>query len=152
MAAQLSDGQPITFEWLNSLVSEINNLKSQLADNTKADAENRARPITYAGDAIASAGKIKVIADQEKVGDARKSKAAFNAIVKFPGNGFKDASVIVVATSDMRKSKTSAEKLVVSVANVTKDGFTCTVTPIDGETLTVGQDVVINYIAVGDAP
>jgi len=40
----------------------------------------------------------------------------------------------------------------VSVANVTKNGFTCTVTPIDGETLTVGQDVVINYIAVGDAP
>lgn len=152
MAAQLSDGQPITFEWLNSLVSEINSLQSQLAANTKADAENRARPITYAGDAIASAGKIKVIADQQQIGDARKSKAAFNAYVDFPGNGFKDASVIVVATSDMRKSKTAAEKLVVSVANVTKDGFTCTVTPIDGETLKVGDDVIINYIAVGDAP
>ena len=152
MVQQLSDGQPITFEWLNNLVSEVENLKSQLAANTKADAENRARPITYAGDAIASAGKIKVIADQQKVGDARKSKAAFNAYVDFPGNGFKDASVIVVATSDMRKSKTAAEKLVVSVANVTKNGFTCTVTPIDGETLKVGDDVIINYIAVGDAP
>ena len=152
MAAQLSDGQPITFEWLNSLVAEINTLKSQLAANTKADSENRARPITYAGDAIASAGKIKVIADQQKVGDATKTKAAFNAYVDFPGNGFKDASVIVVATSDMRKSKTAAEKLVVSVANVTKNGFTCTVTPIDGETLKVGDDVIINYIAVGDAP
>jgi hypothetical protein len=137
---------------LNSLVAEINTLKSQLAANTKADSENRARPITYAGDAIASAGKIKVIADQQKVGDATKTKAAFNAYVDFPGNGFKDASVIVVATSDMRKSKTAAEKLVVSVANVTKNGFTCTVTPIDGEALKVGDDVIINYIAVGDAP
>ena len=152
MAAQLSDGQPITFEWLNSIVSEINDLKTALAANTKADAENRARPITYAGDAIASAGKIKVIADQEKIGDARKSKAAFNAYVDSPGNGFKDASVIVVATADMRKNKTSAEQLAVSVANVTKDGFTCTVTPIDGESLKAGQDVIINYIAVGDAP
>jgi len=152
MVQQLSDGQPITFEWLNNLVSEVENLKSQLAANTKADAENKARPITYAGDAIASAGKIKVIADQQKVGDATKTKAAFNAYVDFPGNGFKDASVIVVATSDMRKSKTAAEKLVVSVANVTKNGFTCTVTPIDGEALKVGDDVIINYIAVGDAP
>jgi hypothetical protein len=84
MAAQLSDGQPITFEWLNSIVSEINDLKTALAANTKADAENRARPITYAGDAIASAGKIKVIADQQKIGDARKSKAAFNAYVSLP--------------------------------------------------------------------
>jgi hypothetical protein len=152
MVQRLSDGQPITFEWLNSLVAEINDLRADLSANTRADAQNRLRPITYAGDAINTAGKIKVIADQQKIGDARKSKAAFNAYVDFPGNGFKDASVIVVATSDMRKNKTSAEKLVVSVANVTKNGFTCTVTPIDGETLTVGQDVIINYIAVGDAP
>jgi len=151
MVAKLSDGQPITFEWLNSLVAEINDLRADLTANNKADL-TRVRPIVYGGDAIATAGKIKVIADQQKVGDARKSKAAFNAVVKFPGNGFKDASVIVVATSDMPKSKTSAEKLVVSVANITKNGFTCTVTPIDGETLTVGQDVIINYIAVGDAP
>lgn len=152
MAAQLSDGQPITFEWLNSLVSEINALRVDLAANTKADAENRLRPITYAGDAISSAGKIKVIADQQKVGDARAGKAAFNAYVSFPGNGFKDASVIVVATADMSKTKTSAEQLAVSVANVTKNGFTCTVTPIDNESLKKGQDVIINYIAVGDAP
>jgi hypothetical protein len=151
MVAKLSDGQPITFEWLNSLVAEINDLRSDLTANNKADL-TRVRPIVYGGDAIAKAGKIKVIADQQKIGDARKSKAAFNAVVKFPGNGFKDASVIVVATSDMAKSKTSAEKLVVSVANITKNGFTCTVTPIDGETLTAGQDVIINYIAVGDAP
>ena len=152
MVAQLSDGQPITFEWLNSLVAEIETLSSQLAANTKADSENRARPITYAGDAISSAGKIKVIADQEKIGVATKSKAAFNAYVDFPGNGFKDANVIVVATADMRKNKSSAEKFAVSVANVTKNGFTCTATPIDGESLTAGQNLVINYIAVGDAP
>jgi hypothetical protein len=152
MVAKLSDGQPITFEWLNSLVAEINDLRSDLSANTRADRANRLRPITYAGDAINRAGKIKVIADQHVVGDARKSKAAFNAVVKFPGNGFKDASVIVVATSDTPKSKESAEKLVVSVANITKNGFTCTVTPIDGETLTAGNPVIINYIAVGDAP
>jgi hypothetical protein len=151
MVAKLSDGQPITFEWLNSLVAEINDLRADLTANNKADL-TRVRPIVYAGDAIASAGKIKVIADQQKIGDAKKTKEAFNAYVDFPGNGFKDASVIVVATADMRKNKTSAEKLVVSVANVTKNGFTCTVTPIDGETLTAGQDVIINYIAVGDAP
>lgn len=152
MPQPLSDGQPITFEWLNSLASEIESLKTDLAANTKADSENRLRPITYSGDAIASAGKIKVIADQQKVGDARSGKAAFNAYVDFPGNGFKDASVVVVATADMKKTKTSAEQLAVSVANVTKNGFTCTVTPIDSESLKAGQDVVINYIAVGDAP
>ena len=154
MVAQLSDGQPITFEWLNSLVSEINSLKSDLAANTKADRANRLRPITYAGDAINTAGKIKVIADQHKVGDAKGGKAAFNAQVSFPGNGFKDASVIVVATTDMPKGKSgkAAEQLAVSVANVTKKGFTCTVTPIDSESLSKGQDVFINYIAVGDAP
>jgi hypothetical protein len=159
MAAQLSDGQPITFEWLNSLVAEINVLKAQLSANTAADAAanaaevaNRTRPIIYSGDAIASAGKIKVIADQQTIGDAKKTKAAFNAVVKFPNNGFKDSSVIVVATADMKKDSKQAEKLVVSVANITKSQFVCTVTPIDGETLTVGQAVVINYIAVGDAP
>jgi len=159
MAAQLSDGQPITFEWLNSLVAEINLLRSQLAANTAADAAanraaaaNRPRPIVYAGDAIASAGKIKVIADQHTVGDSKKQTTAFNAYVDFAGNGFKDANVIVVATADMRKNKTSAEQCAVSVANVTKDGFTCTVTPIDGESLKAGQPVVINYLAVGNAP
>jgi len=151
MAAELSDGQPITFEWLNGLVKEINGLKADLEANNKADLA-RVRPITFAGDAVASAGKIKVIVDQQKIGDAKKSKEAFNNYVDFPGNGFKDASVIVVATADMRKSKTSAEQLAVSVANITKNGFTCTVTPIDGEALKAGQDVIINYIAVGDAP
>lgn len=151
MVAQLSDGQPITFEWLNSLVSEINKLKTDLAANS-ADDKTRHRPVIYSGDAIAKAGKIKVIADQQKIGDASAGKAAFNNYVDFPGNGFKDASVIVVATADMRKNKTSAEQLAVSVANVTKNGFTCTVTPIDGESLKKGQDVIINYIAIGDAP
>lgn len=151
MPQPLSDGQPITFEWLNSLASEIESLKTELEANS-ADDKTRHRPVIYSGDAIAKAGKIKVIADQQKVGDARSGKAAFNAYVDFPGNGFKDASVIVVATADMKKTKTSAEQLAVSVANVTKDGFTCTVTPIDAESLKAGQDVVINYIAVGDAP
>jgi hypothetical protein len=151
VVAQLSDSQPITFEWLNSLVSEVNKLRSDLEANS-ADDKARTRPVTYSGDAIASAGKIKVIADQQKIGDASAGKAAFNKYVDFPGNGFKDASVIVVATADMRKNKTSAEQLAVSVANVTKNGFTCTVTPIDGESLKKGQDVIINYIAVGDAP
>jgi len=151
MVAQLSDGQPITFEWLNTLVEEINRLRQDLTANSQAD-KTRVRPIIYSGDAIASAGKIKVIADQQTIGDAKKTKAAFNAIVKFPGNGFKDNSVIVVATADMKKDDKQAEKLVVSVANVTNSKFVCTVTPIDGEQLTVGQDIVINYIAVGDAP
>jgi hypothetical protein len=152
MVAKLSDGQPITFEWLNSLVAEINDLRSDLSANTRADAQNRLRAITYAGDAINRAGKIKVIADQHVVGDAKGGAGAFNKYVDFVGNGFKDASVIVVATVDMRKSKTAAEQCAVSVANVTKNGFTCTVTPIDSETLKAGQPVVINYIAVGDAP
>ena len=163
MPQPLSDGQPITFEWLNSLASEINGLRRDLAANAAADRAsaaalaateraNRARPVVYSGDAIARAGKIKVIADQQKIGDASAGKGAFNNYVDFPGNGFKDASVIVVATADMRKNKTSAEQLAVSVANVTKNGFTCTVTPIDGESLKKGQDVIINYIAVGDAP
>ena len=151
MVAKLSDGQPITFEWLNGLVAEINDLRADLMANNKADLA-RVRPIVFAGDAVASAGKIKVIVDQQKIGDAKTTKEAFNKYVDFPGNGFKDASVIVVATADMRKNKTSAEQLAVSVANVTKDGFTCTVTPIDGESLKAGQDVIINYIAVGDAP
>ena len=151
MPGELSDGQPITFEWLNTLVREVNSLRTDLTANNKADLA-RVRPIVFAGDAIASAGKIKVIVDQQKIGDAKKTKEAFNNYVDFPGNGFKDASVIVVATADMRKSKTAAEQCAVSVANVTKNGFTCTVTPIDGEALKAGQDVFINYIAVGDAP
>ena len=151
MAAKLSDGQPITFEWLNSLVDEINRLRQDLTANSQAD-KTRVRPIIYSGDAIQKAGKIKVIADQQKIGDAKNTKAAFNAIVKFPGNGFKDNSVIVVATADMKKDDKQAEKLVVSVANITNSKFVCTVTPIDGETLKVGDDIVINYIAVGDAP
>ena len=153
MVAKLSDGQPITFEWLNTIVSEINSLKSDLAANTKADRANRLRPITYAGDAINSAGKIKVIADQHTLGTVgRTVRGSFNAEVKFPGNGFKDASVIVVATVDMAKTKTSAEQAAVSVANVTKTGFYCTVVPIDSESFVNKQAVIINYIAVGDAP
>jgi hypothetical protein len=151
MVAKLSDGQPITFEWLNGLVSAIEDLRADLTTNNKADLA-RVRPIVFAGDAVASAGKIKVIVDQHKVGDSKKQTTAFNAYVDFVGNGFKDSSVIVVATADMRKSKDKAEQLAVSVANVTKNGFTCTVTPIDGESLKAGQDVIINYIAVGDAP
>jgi hypothetical protein len=151
MVQKLSDGQPITFEWLNSLVSEVNSIRTDLSANTRADLE-RVRPITFAGDSIASAGKIKVIADQHKVGDAKGGKAAFNAYVDFVGNGFKNARVIVVATADIRRTKASAEQCAVSVANVTKNGFTCTVTPIDNESFSKGQDVIINYIAIGDAP
>jgi hypothetical protein len=152
MVAKLSEKQPLTFEWLNSLVDAINQVDSR-AKNAQGSID-AVRKIVFAGDAISSAGTIKVIADQHQIAAAGKSagKNSVSASVTFPSK-FKDSSVVVVATADFITANNVPYRASVSVGAVTEKGFKCRVTIVDDdeEFNKKSQAIVINYIAVGDA-
>jgi hypothetical protein len=152
MVAKLSEKQPLTFEWLNSLVDAIN--KADASANAAQGRIDAVRKIIFSGDAIGSAGTIKVIADQHQIAAAGKSagKNSVSANVTFP-NKFKDNSVVVVATADFLTANNVPYRASVSVGAVTASGFKCRVTIVDDdeEFNKKSQSIVINYIAVGDA-
>jgi hypothetical protein len=152
MVAKLSEKQPLTFEWLNSLVDAINRVDVKAG---KAQGSiDAVRKIIFSGDAINSAGTIRVIADQHQIASAGKSagKNSVSANVTFP-NKFKDNSVIVVATADFLTANNVPYRASVAVGAVTASGFKCRVTIVDddAEFNKKSQAIVINYIAVGDA-
>jgi hypothetical protein len=159
MVAKLSEKQPLTFEWLNSLVDAINKADSRASNAIgKASAAqgsiDAVRKIIFSGDAINSAGTIRVIADQHQIAAAGKSagKNSVVATVAFPSK-FKDNSVVVVATADFLTKNDIPYRASVSVGAVTANGFKCRVTIVDDseDFDKKSQAIVINYIAVGDA-
>ena len=152
MVAKLSDKQPITFEWLNSLVDAINDLKGDITDVSES-----IRPIVFAGDAIASNNnsKVKVVADQHQIASAGGANGKDNIVttVTFPSN-FKDNSVVVVATADFLTSDKVPYRASVSVGSVTDKQFSCRVSIVDDKINFNKKTaaIVINYIAIGNAP
>ena len=81
MASRLTDGQPLTLEWLNSIISELEDLRSVITAGDEAR-----KPVKYTG-SLASLSNIQIEAQGISIGTVPKTgkqgqiitfKTAFN--------------------------------------------------------------------------
>jgi hypothetical protein len=144
--SRLTDGLPITTEWLNSLVDEINNLKGGTGTTASGNV------VEFVGTFFSSTTRpIQVVADRI-TGVAAGGELTFETSVVFP-NSFGDSNVIVVATPSFISTTDRLGKPVkasASVGQIASTGFLLTVSFVeDSNTYTAGKQVTVDYVAIG---
>jgi len=144
--SRLTDGLPITTEWLNSIVDEINNLKGGTGTTTSGNV------VEFVGNFFSSTTRpIQVIAERI-TGNAAGGELTFESAVTFPSS-FADSNVIVVATPSFISTTDRIGKPVkasASVGQIASTGFLLTVSFVeDSNTYTAGKQVTVDYIAIG---
>jgi hypothetical protein len=147
MATRLSDGMPITTEWLNQLVAEINELKNS---NSSSSSSSQAaqRVVEFYGPGLAGNTPIQV-----QTGSFQTQAAASQALVEGNVNfsiPFADNNVFIVATPTFSDSTGKPARASVSVSNIRAASFKMTVMLVnDRDLFTADKTVTVNYIAIG---
>jgi hypothetical protein len=150
MPSRLTDGIPITTEWLNSLVDAINDISSR--DNSASSATSSQRAISVLGTNFNDASRaIQIVADSV-TGTAVAGENEKEFTVNFPTQ-FADNKVIVVATSAFvsdGERKNRPFKAAASVGLITNKKFELSVV-LTNESMEFnrGKQVIVNYIAIG---
>jgi hypothetical protein len=148
MPSRLTDGIPITTEWLNSLVDAINGLSAPSGGASSGSQRSISVLGQYFND---SSRSVQIVADSV-TGTATGGEDTKEFTVNFPVQ-FADNNVIVVATSAFvsqgarqnRPFKASA-----SVGLVTNKKFEMSVVlTSDNVDVNTGKQVIVNYIAIG---
>lgn len=138
--SELQDGQPLTFEWLNSLVKEINTINSSVNFLKSVDS------IDIVG---VSTSNLQIEVGTAKVN--KKSNDEAVEIIAFQ-KAFKVAPVVVATVDQKKPSSVNPISAVVSVTGITASGFRCGVM-LTNDSSTWGstiKEVGITYIAIGD--
>jgi hypothetical protein len=153
MPSRLTDGIPITTEWLNSLVDAINDINSGSGTTTGTTSSQRSISVLgqYFND---SSRAVQIIADSV-TGTAVAGEDTKEFTVNFPTQ-FADNNVIVVATSAFVSQGTRKNrpfKAAASVGLTTSKKFELSVVLTDDSGAAAefnkGKQVIVNYIAIG---
>ena len=153
MPSRLTDGIPITTEWLNSLVDAINDINSGSGTTTSTTSSQRSISVLgqYFND---SSRAIQIVADSVTA-TAVAGEDTKEFTVNFPTQ-FADNNVIVVATSAFVSQGTRKNrpfKAAASVGLITSKKFELSVVLTDdggaASTFNAGKQVIVNYIAIG---
>jgi hypothetical protein len=150
MATRLSDGIPVTTEWLNGLVEEINALKNNQSSNNTGSAA-ASKIIEFIGPGLQGSSSIQVLTGV--INGLSTAKAdVFEADVNF-SVPFADKNVFIVCTPtfpSVGKRKGKPSKAAASVCAITESSFKLTVMLVDDDDQFTGsKQVSINYIAIG---
>lgn len=153
----LQDGEPLTYEWLNSIVQDIINL-NKFMDNTKKTA-SKAQSVKVSGK-TSPAGTNAVLLDNKqilvKAGTFSiprlELKSSNKSTVKFStsGNGpdtFAAAPLVVACLADDANDEKKSLYANIIVSNVTTTDFTIKINLISK--LEQDTNLIVNYIAVG---
>lgn len=154
--SRLTDGLPITTEWLNSLTDEINAISAALSgSNSGSGAVTSANKIDILGKFFSNTTRpLQIVADRVTVtATGGTDVAEISPVFQAP---FADNNVIVVATPSFvsqgtRKGKPF--KAAASVGAITSKGFLCSVSLVS-DTMEYNQskEVIVDYIAIGKKP
>lgn len=139
--AKLQDSQPLTYEWLNSLVSAINAI-------TPSGSSNAAVPdrITVNGvnskDVVIDVGYKSLAA---KVGEDNTS-----GTITF-SKEFSSAPHVVAMINNHSAEASSPDLAIIAIGKVSKKGFDCKVKLVadKAEFTKTNKSVSISYIAIG---
>jgi hypothetical protein len=148
--SRLTDGLPITTEWLNSLADEIN-----LLGVSTGDPQRRTTPssqITIGGQYFSNTtSPLQIMADRVTttvIGGA--AIAELSPTFKVP---FLDNDVIVVATPSFISNGNRIGKpfrASASVGKITSKGFLLSVVLVnEDQDSSSGKEVIVDYIAIG---
>ncbi len=150
--SRLTDGLPVTFEWLNSLVEEINALSAKVGVSSSGSSVSTIDNIDVMGSFFNSTTRTIQIIAEEWTGTATAGRATFEDTVKF-NPGFADNNVIVVVTAAFVSNGTRKGrpfKASASVGGIDKNKFELTVSLVEDDMdFNKGKQVVVNYIAIG---
>jgi len=153
MPSRLTDGIPITTEWLNSLVDAINGISASSGSTANSTSSQRAISVlgTHFND---SSRAVQIVADSV-TGTAVAGEDTKEFTVNFPTQ-FADNNVIVIATSafvSQGNRKNRPFKAAASVGLITNKKFELSVVLTDdvgaAAEFNKGKQVIVNYIAIG---
>ena len=149
MPSRLTDGIPITTEWLNSLVDAINGLSAPSGGASGGSQRSISVLGQYFND---SSRSVQIVADSV-TGTATGGEDTKEFTVNFPVQ-FADNNVIVVATSafvSQGARRNRPFKAAASVGLVTNKKFEMSVVlTSDNVDFNTGKQVIVNYIAIGN--
>jgi hypothetical protein len=147
MATRLSDGMPITTEWLNQLVTEINELRNTSSSSSSATGVAQ-RVVEFYGPGLLGNTAVQVQTGVFST-TAPAAQKTIEANVNFP-IPFADNNVFIVVTPTFPDSNGRAYKATASVAGVNASSFKMTVMLVtDTDTFGADKAVSVNYIAIG---
>jgi hypothetical protein len=150
MATRLSDGLPVTTEWLNNLVDEINVLRNG-GSNTTGSGNAAATVVDFFGPGISGSSSIQVLTGTV-TGQVTASADVFEADVNF-AVPFADTNVFVVCTptfASVGSRNGKPAKSSASVCAVTESSFKLAVMLVNDSNQSAGStQVTVNYIAIG---
>lgn len=141
----LSDGTPLTFEWLNNVAQTLNTLVEQNKDDSN---------VKFVGDVngenvmVATGTKDVVVSTTASKG----SKVSVPNIL-FP-SAFKDSKVTVIAmvTTNAIGGYTTPSPAGVTVSDITSNGFNAVVQLFDEDKKFGTVKFQIKYVAIGKKP
>lgn len=140
MPSRLTDGLPISTEWLNSLVDAINDLTPNSSDSSTI------RPVIYTGSVLGPTASLQIEAGKH-TGVSTQGAAAYEASVSF-NTPFKDNDVVVVVTPTFTNGSGRPYKASCSVSGIDNKKFECSVALSESNPST-SVNVTFNYIAIG---
>jgi hypothetical protein len=150
MPSRLTDGLPITTEWLNSLADAINDLEGNRTESAAGGL------VSHMGMANNQADNLII---ESGVHTGQSSNASvYDATVQFR-SAFADSDIVVVTTPAFVSSSMVGERYLLpfntytSVGAITKTGFKLSAfMGNDNGTFSAGKTIIVNYIAIGKKP
>lgn len=150
--SKLSDGQPITYDYLSGLEEDIARLTravNKLRQN--ADDDDKAPVLKIRGGSGSGLGNAKnVTVFTDKISVIETDNAVVEGEVKFSGINFAGAPIVVanLLNANKKDDDQAPPYAVITIGNIHKNGFDYRIQMIRG-TKTNKRTLLVNYIAVG---
>jgi hypothetical protein len=142
IVSPLSDGTPLTYEWLNSLANAINKVALENEDDSN---------VKFVGDI--SGEDILIITGSVIIDSGSKKNTGSKILqnnIKFP-QAFADSNVSIFATitSNGVKQHDNAVPAAVSVGEITASNFDAVIQLFDGSGKFGKSTLELKYVAIG---
>jgi hypothetical protein len=138
---------PITTEWLNQLVTEINDLKNTSSSSSSSTGAAQ-KVIDFYGPGLSGNTAVQVQTGIFRT-TAPAAQKTIEANVNFP-IPFADNNVFIVTTPSFPDPSGRPAKASASVSGVNANSFRMTIMLVtDTETFGTDRAVSVNYIAIG---
>jgi len=145
--SKLSDGQPLTYDYLKGLEEDIIRLSKNVTSINKQLTLENANINFSGGKDSGSSGATNVTVHIDKVTVIGETGPVIRGNVRFGGVKFSAAPIVVANLLNQSKLDEDSPYAVLTINNITQTGFNYRIQMIRGATNT--RLLLVNYIAVG---